>query len=62
MLESLESIHHPVQIFADGLITTPQLAQRPQPVFSVIDRPQHPGAQQLRQLARIHLVAFAAFF
>jgi hypothetical protein len=26
----------------------------------VVDRPQHAGAQQIRQLVRIHLVALAA--
>jgi hypothetical protein len=30
-IESLAPIHPPVQIFAEGLITAPQLAQRPQP-------------------------------
>src|ERR1039458_2621691 len=56
----LKPIHDSRQILADGLITTRQLAQRPQSIFSVVDRPQHAGAQQIRQLVRIHLVALAA--
>src|SRR5258708_2548076 len=59
-IHGLEPIHRAGQIFADGLITAPQLAQRPQSIFSVVDRAQHPGAQQIGELARIHLVAFAA--
>ncbi len=39
----LEPIHDPIQIFADGLIAACQLAQRPQSIFSVIDRSQHAG-------------------
>src|SRR5207245_7746543 len=59
-IQRLQSIHHARQIFADGLITAPQLAQRPQSIFSVVDRSQHSRAQQVSQLARIHLVALAA--
>ena len=59
-IQCLKPIHHSGQIFADGLITAPQLAQRPESIFSVVDRPQHSGAQQLGQLACIHLVALAA--
>src|SRR5206468_10946848 len=54
-IQRLQSIHHARQIFADGLITAPQLAQRPQSIFSVVDRSQHSRAQQVSQLARIHL-------
>ena len=39
--------HHSVQILAEGLVTPPQLAQRPQSVFPVVDRPQHSRAQQV---------------
>src|SRR5947208_6688270 len=56
----LKPIHHSCQIFADGLITARRLSQRPESIFSVVDRSQHSGAQQLGQLARIHLVALAA--
>jgi hypothetical protein len=35
------------------------LNERPQSIFSVVDRSQHSGTQQLGQLARIHLVALA---
>jgi hypothetical protein len=52
---------NPVQILADGLITPPQLTQRPQSMFSVIDRAEHSRAQQVGQLACIHLVALVAF-
>jgi hypothetical protein len=55
------SISHSVQVLADSPITAPQFAQRPQSVFPVIDRPQHPRAQQVGQLARIYLVALVAF-
>src|SRR5437016_13252898 len=60
-IQSFDPVHHSVQILAEGLITAPQLAQRPQPVFPVIDRAQHPRAQQVGQLARIDLVALVAF-
>ena len=40
-----DPVHHPVQVLAEGLITAPQLAQRPHPMFSVIDRAQHARAQ-----------------
>src|ERR1700746_3458198 len=61
-IQPLEPIHPPPQIFADRLITTRQLAQRAQSIFSVVDRSQHSGTQQLGQLARIHLVTLAALF
>ena len=46
-IQSFDPIHRSIQILAQGLITALQLAQRPQPVFPVIDRPQHAGAQRL---------------
>ena len=49
----------PVQILADCLIHARQLARRPLSRFSVIHRPLHFRAQQVRQLARIHLVILA---
>src|SRR5271170_4320243 len=61
-VQRLEPTHHPPLVFADGQITTRQLPQRPQPVFSVVDRAQQSGAQQLGQLPRIHLVTLAALF
>ena len=54
--------HHPPQIFADGLIRTRQLAQRPQSIFAVVDRAQQTAAQQFRQLRGIHPVTLAALF
>src|ERR1700693_5713156 len=61
-IQCLKPIHHAGQIFADGLITARQLAQRSESIFSVVDRSQHAGAQQLGQLARIHLVALLPSF
>src|SRR5712691_595067 len=42
-IQCLQAIHHARQIFADGLITAPQLAQRPYSIFSVVNRSQHPS-------------------
>ena len=51
-IQRLQPIHDSRQIFADGLITAPQLAQRPQSILSVVDRSQHSRAQQVSQLLR----------
>ena len=40
---------------ADGLVTAPQLSQRPQSMFPVVNRSQHPRAQQVGQLASVHV-------
>src|SRR2546421_729058 len=39
-VQCLKPIHHSCQIFADGLITARQLSQRPESIFSVVDRSQ----------------------
>jgi hypothetical protein len=58
-IHGLQPIHHPGQIFSDGPITARQLAQRPQSIFSVVDRSQPYAAQRIGQLARLHLVVLA---
>src|ERR1700758_2120014 len=39
-IQSFDPIHHPVQVLAEGLITAPQLAQRPHQ--SSVSRLEHP--------------------
>ena len=60
-IDGLHPVHHPREIFADGQISPDQFFQGAQAIFSVVDRAEKIGAQQLGQLAPIDPIALAAF-
>ena len=60
-IDGFHPVHDPREILADGQISPGQFFPHAQPLFSVIDRAEQIGAQQLGQLPRIDPVALAAF-
>src|ERR1017187_5147441 len=60
-IQSLDPIHHPSEIFADGQVTAGQFLQGSEAVLAMVDRAQISAAEQIGELARVNLVALVAF-
>src|ERR1039458_5870434 len=60
-IQSLDPIHHPSEIFADGQVTADQFLQGSEAVLAMVDRAQISAAEQIGELARVNLVALVAF-
>src|ERR1035437_9807528 len=56
-IQSLDPIHHPSEIFADGQVTAGQFLQGSEAVLAMVDGAQISAAEQIGALGRVNLVA-----